>query len=116
MQAFRDEDPENGIRILNIHVHSTRGRIEAIVKEYASHPDRAVVLSAEGEHAELIGGIREELKAARRLSPDGQIVSILVKQGLGKPKLAANYAPRDRIEYRTGSPDAHAFQTAATRL
>ena len=51
--------------------------------------------------------IRSELQAQGRLSAESRSVPVLIERDLGNPRLAANYAPDDRISYRKGSPEEH---------
>jgi hypothetical protein len=58
-------------------------------------------------HAVLRVVIRSELQAQDRLSAESRSVPVLIERDLGNPRLAANYAPDDRINYRKGSPEQH---------
>jgi hypothetical protein len=87
---------------------SSEHRQAAIALDYASQIDRAVIVAPDAaERRELTQLIRSELQAQGQLSAESRSVPVLVERDLGNPRLAANYAPEDRINYRKGSPEEH---------
>lgn len=89
-----------------VHEHTNvTERISAVAKEYAGKRDRTVVLSASrSERAELTDQIREQLRQAGSLSPDGKPTTILREQTFQEQGRAASYKPGDVIQYTKGSP------------
>lgn len=82
--------------------------IASIALDYASQIDRALIVAPDAaERRELTQLIRSELQAQGRLSAESRSVPVLIERDLGNPRLAANYAPDDRINYRKGSPEEH---------
>ena len=79
-------------------------RLAAVASAYAEKPDSTIVVAPDrAERRELNQLIRADLQAQGRLSPDSRLFTIRVEQTLDNPKLAAEYTPGDRIEYRQGS-------------
>jgi hypothetical protein len=113
--AFRSNDPATATESLKqqgrVHEYaSSEHRQAAIALDYASQIDRAVIVAPDAaERGELTQLIRSELQAQGRLSAESRSIPVLVERDLGNPRLAANYAPEDRIDYRKGSPEEHAI-------
>jgi hypothetical protein len=113
VSAFRIDDPAAATGTLQkqgrVHEYaSSEHRQAAIALDYASQIDRAVIVAPDAaERRELTQLIRSELQAQGRLSAESRSVPVLVERDLGNPRLAANYAPEDRISYRKGSPEEH---------
>jgi ATP-dependent exoDNAse (exonuclease V) alpha subunit len=111
--AFRSNDPATATDFLKeqgrVHEYaSSEHRQAAIALDYASQIDRAVIVAPDAaERRELTQLIRSELQAQGRLSAESRSVPVLVERDLGDPRVAANYAPEDRINYRKGSPEEH---------
>jgi hypothetical protein len=113
VSAFRNNDPAAATECLNQQgrVHEFAGsehRLAAIALDYASQIDRALIVAPDAaDRRELTQLIRSELQAQGRLSVESRSVPVLIERDLGNPRLAANYAPADRINYRKGSPEEH---------
>jgi hypothetical protein len=113
VSAFRSNDPAAATECLNQQgrVHEFAGsehRLAAIALDYASQIDRALIVAPDAaDRRELTQLIRSELQAQGRLSVESRSVPVLIERDLGNPRLAANYAPDDRINYRKGSPEEH---------
>ena len=111
--AFRSNDPATATESLKqqgrVHEYaSSEHRQAAIALDYVSQIDRAVIVAPDAaERRELTQLIRSELQAQGRLSAQSRSVPVLIERDLGNPRLAANYAPEDRISYRKGSPEEH---------
>jgi conjugative relaxase-like TrwC/TraI family protein len=111
--AFRTHDPVGGTALLQqqgrIHEYADpEHRLASVALAYASKDDRAVVVAPDAaERNELTQLIRDELRQQDRLAHEGRAVPVLIEQDFGNPRLAANYAPGDKIHYRTGSPAEH---------
>ena len=111
--AFRSNDPATATDFLKeqgrVHEYaSPEHRQAAIALDYASQIDRAVIVAPDAaERRELTQLIRSKLQAQGRLSAESRSVPVLVERDLGDPRVAANYAPEDRISYRKGSPEEH---------
>ena len=111
--AFRSNNPTTATDFLKqqgrVHEYaSSEHRQAAIALDYASQIDRAVIVAPDAaERRELTQLIRSELQSQGRLSAESRSVTVLVERDLGNPRLAANYAPEDRINYRKGSPEEH---------
>jgi conjugative relaxase-like TrwC/TraI family protein len=111
--AFRNNDHATATESLKrqgrVHEYaSSEHRQAAIALDYASQIDRAVIVAPDAaERRELTQLIRSELQAQGRLSAESRSVPVLVERDLGNPRLAANYALEDRINYRKGSPEEH---------
>jgi hypothetical protein len=109
VSAFRKNDPATATTILQqdgrVHEYaSAEHRVAAVALAYASHQDRAVVVAPDAaERRELTQLIRDELRQQGRLSLESHTVSVWVEQNFGNPRLAANYAAGDRIQYKAGS-------------
>ncbi len=80
-------------------------RLASVALDYATRPEKAVVLAPDrAERQELTQLIRADLYAQGRLSAEARAVPVLVQQNIGNPKLAGEYTPGDKIQFRTGSP------------
>jgi hypothetical protein len=60
--------------------------------------------------------IRSELQARGNLSAESRSVPVLIERDLGNPRLAANYAPDDRINYRKGSPEEYGIANNSSAI
>ncbi len=92
-------------------------RIAAVAQDYASKPEKTVVLAPDrAERQELTQLIRADLYAQGKLGAEAREVPVLVQQDIKNPKLAAEYTPGDKIQFRTGSPslDGIAHNSVAT--
>jgi conjugative relaxase-like TrwC/TraI family protein len=113
VSALRRNDPATATESLKqqgrVHEYaSSEHRQAAIALDYASQIDRAVIVAPDAaERRELTQLIRSELQAQGRLSAESRSVPVLAERDLGNPRLAANYTPEDRINYRKGSPEEH---------
>jgi conjugative relaxase-like TrwC/TraI family protein len=113
VSAFRNNDPAAATESLRqqgrVHEYaSSEHRLASIALDYASQIDRALIVAPDAaERRELTQLIRSELQAQGRLSAESRSVPMLIERDLGNPRLAANYAPDDRINYRKGSPEEH---------
>ncbi len=113
VSAFRSNDPAAATEALEqqgrVHEYaSSEHRLASIALDYASQIDRALIVAPDAaERRELAQLIRSELQAQGRLSADSHSVPVLIERDLGNPRLAANYAPDDRINYRKGSPEEY---------
>jgi conjugative relaxase-like TrwC/TraI family protein len=113
VRAFRSNDPAAATESLQQQgrVHefaSSEHRLAAIALDYTSQIDRALIVAPDAaERRELTQLIRSELQAQGRLSAEIRSVPVLIERNLGNPRVAANYAPDDRINYRRGSPQEH---------
>ena len=113
VSAFRSNNPVVATESLQqqgrVHEYaSSEHRLASVALDYASQIDRALIVAPDAaERRELTQLIRSELQAQGRLSAESRPVPVLVERDLGNPRLAANYAPDDRINYRKGSPEEH---------
>ena len=123
--AFRANDPATGTAKLQeqgrVHEYANpEHRMAAVALAYTAQEDRAVVIAPDaGERRELTQLIRDELRQLGRLASESRSVPILVEQHFGNFRLAANYAPGDKMHYRSGSPAKHGIannSTATVRL
>ena len=118
--AFRTHDPVAGTTLLQqqgrIHEYANpEHRLASVALAYASKDDRAVVVAPDpAERRELTQLIRDELRQQGRLAGEGHTVPVLVEQHFGNPRLAANYAPDDKIHYMAGSPAEHGIADNST--
>ncbi len=81
-------------------------RIAAVALAYAEHPSNSVVIAKDpAERRELNQLIRADLQASGIVVPDSKALPVHVEKELANPKLAAQYAPGDIIQYRQGSPN-----------
>ncbi|WP_263408826.1 MobF family relaxase [Terriglobus tenax] len=107
--AFRAGDPGTATTILQQEdrVHqfaNSEHRLAAVALAYVSREDRAVVVAPDAsERKELTQLIRDEQRQRGRLSTESHVLPVWVEQHFGNPRLAANYAPRDQIRYKSGS-------------
>jgi len=80
-------------------------RVAAVAMEYAKQPDKSVIIAPEAaERQELTQLVRALLKHNGNLAPESRSLPIYIEQ-TGNPRLAANYAPGDRIEFRAGKEE-----------
>ena len=80
-------------------------RIAAVALAYAEHPSNSVVIAKDpAERRELNQLIRADLQASGTVAPDSKALPVHIEKELTNPKLAAQYAPGDIIQYRQGSP------------
>ncbi len=80
-------------------------RIAAVALAYAEHPSNSVVIAKDpAERRELNQLIRADLQASGTVAPDSKSLPVHIEKELTNPKLAAQYAPGDIIQYRQGSP------------
>ena len=80
-------------------------RLAAVALDYASRPEKTVVLVPDrAERQELTQLIRADLYAQGRLGAEAREAPVLVQQDIRNPKLAGEYTPGDKIQFRTGSP------------
>lgn len=113
VSAFRSNNSAAATEALQqqgrVHEYaSSEHRLASIALDYASQIDRALIVAPDAaERRELAQLIRSELQAQGRLSADSRSVPVLIERDLGNPRLAANYAPDDRINYRKGSPEEY---------
>ena len=113
VSAFRSNNPVAATESLQqqgrVHEYaSSEHRLASIALDYASQIDRALIVAPDAaERRQLTQLIRSELQAQGRLSAESRSVPVLIERDLGNPRLAANYAPDDRINYRKGSPEGH---------
>ncbi len=81
-------------------------RLAAVALAYAEHPSNSVVIAKDpAERRELNQLIRADLQASGIVAPDSKALPVHVEKELANPKLAAQYAPGDIIQYRQGSPN-----------
>jgi conjugative relaxase-like TrwC/TraI family protein len=79
-------------------------RLAAVALAYAERPDSTVVIASDrAERQELNQLIHTDLQAQGRLAPDSRSYTVYIEQPLSNPKLASEYSPGDRIQYRQGS-------------
>ncbi len=80
-------------------------RVAAVASAYAEHPSNSIVIAKDpAERRELNQLIRADLQAAGIVGPDSKALPVHIEKELTNPKLAAQYAPGDIIQYRQGSP------------
>jgi len=78
-------------------------RIGTVAHDYAKQAGKAVIIAPEpAERQELTQLVRALLKHNGHLAPESRSLPIYIEQ-TGNPRLAANYAPGDRIEFRAGN-------------
>ena len=88
---------------------SSEHRLASVALDYASQIDRALIVApdaAERRGADTAYPFRTASAKAGSL-PRAVPFRCSVERDLGNPRLAANYAPDDRINYRKGSPEEH---------
>jgi len=118
--AFRANDPATGTTKLQeqgrVHEYASPDhRLAAVSLAYTAQQDRAVIVAPDAdERRELTQLVRDELRQQGRLATETRSISIMVKQSLANPQLAANYAPGDEIHYKTGSPNEHGIADNST--
>lgn len=111
VDALRAGDTDKDIEILKqqgrVHEYAaSEHRLAAIAIDYAANPKNTVVVVADpGERRELTALIRDELRQRGVLQTEQHSIAVLVEQDFGTGRLAARYAPGDRISYRTGSQE-----------
>jgi len=80
-------------------------RIGTVANDYAKQPDKAVIIAPEpAERQELTQLVRALLKHNGNLAPESRSLPIYIEQ-TGNARLAANYAPGGRIEFRAGDEE-----------
>jgi len=89
-------------------------RLAALASAFAERPDSTVVIASDrAERQELNQLIRADLRAQGRLSPDSRSFIIQVEKTLSNPRLATQYTPGDRIQYRQGSQNEGVVNNSA---
>jgi ATP-dependent exoDNAse (exonuclease V) alpha subunit len=79
-------------------------RIAAVASAYAERPDSTVIIAPDrAERQELNQIIRADLQARGQVAPDSKSFTVHIEQTLHNPRLAEQYTPGDRIQYRLGS-------------
>jgi conjugative relaxase-like TrwC/TraI family protein len=79
-------------------------KLAAVASAYAERPDSTIVVAPDRtERQELNQLIRADLQAQGRLSSDSRSFTVAVEKTLSNPRLAEQYTPGDRIEFRQGS-------------
>ena len=85
-------------------------RLAAVAHEYTIRPHKTVVLAPDSaERNEVTRLIRADLYTAGRLGAEAHEVPVLVQKHPANTKLAASYAPGDKIQFQTGSPGLNAI-------
>ncbi len=109
-------------RAVAFHEYNNQdSRLAAVASDYARRPEKAVIVAPDrAERDELTQLIRADLYAQGKLGRDAQAVSVLVEKDAGSKMRVESYAPGDKIQYKTGSPnfdgiphDSQATVTAA---
>jgi conjugative relaxase-like TrwC/TraI family protein len=109
----RPEEPikreVSSARAVAVHEYDNRdSRLAAVAKEYASRPERSVIVAPDrAECAELIQLIRADLYAQGKIGRDAQVISVLIEKEGGNKMSVESYQPGDKIQYKTGSPGLH---------
>ena len=119
----KPEQPElSKQRAVAFHEYNNQdSRLAAVASDYARRPEKAVIVAPDrAERDELTQLIRANLYAQGKLGRDAHAVSILVEKYAGSKMRVESYAPGDKIQYKTGSPnfdgiphDSQATVTAA---
>jgi ATP-dependent exoDNAse (exonuclease V) alpha subunit len=79
-------------------------RLAAVASAYAERPDSTVIIAPDrAERLELNQLIRSDLQAQGRVGPDSKSFTVHIEQTLSNPRIAVDYTPGDRIQYRLGS-------------
>ena len=95
---------ENTVAQVQVYADPSH-RIAAIALAYAEHPSNTVVIAKDpAERRELNQLIRAGLQASGTVASDSKSLPVHIERELANPKLAAQYAPGDIIQYRQGSP------------
>ena len=97
--------PQKGTTVQVREYADPNHRIAAVALAYAQQPSNTVVIAKDpAERRELNQLIRADLQAAGAVAPDSKVLPVHIQKELTNPKLAAQYAPGDIIQYRQGSP------------
>jgi conjugative relaxase-like TrwC/TraI family protein len=100
-----DPAPQKKTIVQVRHYADPNHRIVAVALAYAEHPSNSVVIAKDpAERRELNQLIRADLQASGTVAPDSKALPVHIEKELTNPKLAAQYAPGDIIQYRQGSP------------
>ena len=92
-------------------------RIAAVALAYAEHPSKSVVIAKDpAERRELNQLIRADLQASGTVAPGSKALPVQIEKELMNPKLAAQYAPGDIIQYRQGSPASQGIPNDSTAV
>ena len=92
-------------------------RIAAVALPYAEHPSNTVVIAKDpAERRELNQLIRADLQASGTVAPDSKFLPVYIEKQLTNPKLAAQYAPGDIIQYRQGSPASQGIPSGSAAV
>ncbi len=92
-------------------------RIAAVALAYAEHPSNTVVIAQDpAERRELNQLIRADLQASGTVAPDSKSLPVYIEKELTNPKLAAQYAPGDIIQYRQGSPASQGIPSGSAAV
>jgi conjugative relaxase-like TrwC/TraI family protein len=84
--------------------NNPESRLAAVASEYASRPERSVVVAPDRrERAELTQLVRADLYAQGKLGRDAQAVTVLIEKEMGSKMRVESYQPGDKIHYKTGS-------------
>jgi len=79
-------------------------RLAAVASAYAERPNSTVIIAPDrAERQELNQLIRADLQALGQVAPDSKSFTVHIEQTLHNPRLAEQYTPGDRIQYRLGS-------------
>jgi conjugative relaxase-like TrwC/TraI family protein len=86
------------------HYVDPNHRLAAVASAYAERPDSTVIIAPDrAERLELNQLIRSDLQAQGRVGPDSKSFTVHIEQTLSNPRIAVDYTPGDRIQYRLGS-------------
>jgi conjugative relaxase-like TrwC/TraI family protein len=93
-------------------------RTAAVAADYVARPANTVIVAPDqAERRELTQLIRADLRDQGVLTSESRSVPIRIDQELSNRKIAANYAPGDIVQYRTGESSLQiASNSAATVL
>ncbi len=92
-------------------------RIAAVAAAYAEHPSSTVIIARDpAERHELNQLIRADLQASGTVAPHSRSLPVYVEKELANPKLAAQYAPGDIIQYRHGSPSSQGIPSGSAAV
>ena len=101
--------PANPPKVVQVHEYNNAdSRLAAVAIEYASRPERSVIVAPDRrEREELTQLIRADLYAQGKLGRDAEAVPVLVEKDTGSKMRVESYEPGDKIHYKTGSPSLH---------
>ena len=114
VEQLSKNETREGIALLReqgriTEVSDRRGRIAAIAKDYAAHPENTIVVSPDNKSRQEINEtIRAELLQAGKLQNDGQTFHTLFHRSdmTGADRTwAARYNAGDVLQYNTGSKE-----------